>query len=50
MAKEYLQDLRVCHRYSNQLQGSGDIKVGDVVVVHSDKQGVFIMVMSGLSG
>lgn len=35
--KEYLQDLRDCHRYSNHLQGSGEIKVGDVVVVHSDK-------------
>ncbi|KAL5475814.1 hypothetical protein EMCRGX_G025680 [Ephydatia muelleri] len=55
--KEYLQDLRDCHRYSNQLQGSGDIKVGDVVVVHSDKHprtfwktGVIEQVLSGQDG
>eukprot|EP00731_Ephydatia_muelleri_P021173 Em0013g900a len=55
--KEYLQDLRDCHRYSIQLQGSGDIKVGDVVVVHSDKHprtfwktGVIEEVLSGRDG
>ena len=55
--KEYLQDLRDCHRYSNQLQSSGDIKVGDVVVVHSDKHprtfwktGVIEEVLSGRDG
>ena len=28
---------RDCHRYSNHLQGSGEIKVCNFFVVHSDK-------------
>ena len=55
--REYLQDLRDRHRYSNHLQGSGEIKVGDVVVVHSDKYprtfwkiGVIEQLLSGGDG
>jgi hypothetical protein len=34
--KEYLLELRECHRHPHQTRGSDKINVGDVVVVHED--------------